>query len=99
MDDLLAALEAFAFVLAIILAAIALMAAQRYSEGRFAFIGIGLVALGVVSLLGLLDLVFPGTIQSGALGYPPVILMLFAEAMLYLSLIAKPSVPERIADG
>jgi hypothetical protein len=99
MDDLLGALDALACGLAIILAVVALMAAQRYSERRFAFIGIGLAALGAVSLLGLLDLFVPGTIPNSGLGYPSAVLILVAEVMLYLSMIAKPSVPERIADG
>jgi CHASE2 domain-containing sensor protein len=99
MDDLLAALEALAVGLAIILAVLALLAARRYSERRFAFIGVGLVALGAVSLLGLIDAFWTGAIPNGGLGYPSAVLILFAEAMLYLSLIARPNVPERIVDG
>jgi hypothetical protein len=99
MDVLLAALEALALGLALILAAVALLAARRYSERRFAFIGTGLAALGAVSLIGLIDMFQDGAVPNGGLGYPSVILILIAEVMLYLSLIAKPNVPERIVDG
>jgi hypothetical protein len=99
MDYLLTALETVAAGLALVLAVIALFAAQRYSERRFVFVGVGLGALGVVSLLGLVDIVADGTVPGSGLGYPTVILLLVAEALLYLSLVAKRTVPRRLVDG
>jgi hypothetical protein len=98
MDDVLAGLEALAVGLALVLAVIALMAARRYSDRRFAFIGIGLAALGLVSLVGLISLISPDTIPNGGLGYPPVVLVLLAEIMLYLSLTTKRTLPAEVAD-
>jgi 1,4-dihydroxy-2-naphthoate octaprenyltransferase len=68
MDYLLALLEVFTAGLAFVLGVIALFAAKRYSERRFAFVGLGLGALGVVSLIGLIDIIVVGFILGGGLG-------------------------------
>jgi hypothetical protein len=99
MDYLLAALEALAATVAFVLASVALLAAQRYGENRYAFIGIGLVVLGVVSIGGIINLLAAGTIPGAGLGYFTAALLLIAELLLYLSMVAKRTMPGRSADG
>jgi hypothetical protein len=99
MDYLLVALEALAATVAFVLASVALLAAQRYAERRYAFIGIGLGVLGGVSLAGLIDLFAVGAIPGGGLSYFTAGLLLVAELLLYLSMVTKRTVPGRLADG
>lgn len=99
MDDLLAALESLALGLALVLALLAFLAAGRYSDRRFAFVGAGLGSLGVVSLLGLIALFTNGDLGDTSLGYPSVIFLLLAEAFLYLSLVTRRPQAQRAKDG
>jgi hypothetical protein len=99
MDPLLALLDAVGTGLASVLAALAFLAARRYSERRFGLVGVALVALGIVTLVALVDLANPQAVPGAGLGYPPVGLIILAEALLYLSLITSRGRAGRLTDG
>ncbi len=90
MDLTLIGLEALSAGLAAGLALIAAMAAKSFGEFRFAIVAIGMVILGAVSLLGLLDEV--GIVTPGSqVGLLTAILILFVEGMLYLFVVVRGS--------
>lgn len=95
MNDVRPILDAIAFVLAVLLALIGLAAAYRYRDPRFAFVGTALAVLGAVSAVGALDLLWPGSIPGGTLGLVPVLLLLAAEVLFYLSFVAARRGPSR----
>jgi hypothetical protein len=81
-------LDATAFALAVLLALIALGAARRYRERRFALVGTALAVLGLVSAVGVVDLLWPGSLPGGDLGTVPAVLIIAAEVLFYLSFVA-----------
>jgi hypothetical protein len=98
-DPLLAGLELFATGLPAILALVAFLAARRYAERRFAFVGAGLLALGALALLGLVANLSGYLSAEVGLGLGSVLLLLVAEIFLFLSLVTKRATSERSADG
>jgi uncharacterized membrane protein YhaH (DUF805 family) len=88
MNEIGPILDAIAFALAALLALIAVGAARRYHDRRFAMVGAALAVLGLVSVAGAVDLLWPGSIPGADLGTVPAVLLIFAEALLYLSFVA-----------
>jgi hypothetical protein len=88
-DPVLAFLTVVAAGLALVLGALAFAAAQRFSESRFVYAGLALVALGGVSALGLVDLLFQSAVPGASLGYPSTVLLLVAEVLLYVSMVTR----------
>jgi hypothetical protein len=88
MNDLGLILDAIAFVLAVLLALIALGAALRYRDLRFAAVGAALAVLGLVSAFGAVDRLWPRTIPGSELGVVPAVLLIVSETLLYLSFVA-----------
>lgn len=91
MNEVLLLLDAIAVVLAGLLALIGFGAARRYKDRRFAFVGSALTALGLVGVLGAVDVLSPGRIPGSQLGAVPVALLIVSEALLYLSFVASRS--------
>jgi hypothetical protein len=81
-------LDAIGFALALLLAAIALAAARRYQDLRFALVGAALAVLGLLSLVGAVDLLWPGSVPGADFGPIPALLLIGAEALFYLSFVA-----------
>ena len=81
-------LDAIGFALALLLAVIALAAARRYRDPRFALVGVALAVLGLLSLVGAVDLLWPGSVPGGDLGPIPALLLIGAEVLFYLSFVA-----------
>lgn len=81
-------LDALAVALGILLALIALGAARRYRDRRFALVGTALALLGLVGAVGAVALLWPGALPSADLGTVPVLLLISAEVLFYLSFVA-----------
>jgi hypothetical protein len=90
-------LDAIAFALAVLLGWIALSAARRYRDRRFAFVGAALAALGLVSAFGAVDLLWPGSLPGSDLGLVPALLLIGSEVLFYLSFVAARSWTPRSA--
>jgi hypothetical protein len=83
-------------VLAILLATIAFAASARYRDLRFGCIGAALAVVGLVGLLGLLNGTWSDLVPAGSSDATVLVVLIAAEALLYLSLVlARPprSVP------
>jgi hypothetical protein len=98
-DVLLACLATVSVGLAFVLAGLAIFAARRFSETRFVYVGVALLALGGIGALGLLDLAEAGAVPGAGLEYPTVLLLLVAEGLLYLSMVTTRRRSGRPADG
>jgi len=88
MNEIGPILDAIAFALAVLLVFISSAAAFRYRDRRFAFVGIALSVLALLSAVGAVDLLWPGSIPGGDLGTIPAALLIVFEALLYLSFVA-----------
>lgn len=88
-------LDAIGVALAVLLAGIALGAARRYQDRRFAFVGTALAVLGLVSAVGAVDLLWPGSLPGADLGPVPALLLIGSEVLFYLSFVAARSLAPR----
>ncbi|MGA8303756.1 MAG: hypothetical protein WA691_04025 [Thermoplasmata archaeon] len=88
MSEIEPVLDVVALVLAILLALIGFAAAARYRDRRFAFVGVALTVLGLVSGVGLANVLWSGVIPGGHLGPTLAGLLIVSEALLYLSFVA-----------
>jgi uncharacterized membrane protein (UPF0136 family) len=94
MNEIGPVLDAIAFALAVLLAYIGFAAARRYRDRRFAFVGVALTTLGLVSAVGAANLLWPGSVPGGDVGTVPAVLLIVAEALFYLSFVAtRPRMP------
>jgi hypothetical protein len=87
MNEVLLVLDAIAIVLAVLLAWIGFGAAYRYRDRRFGFVGGALAALGLVGVVGAVNVVWPGELPSAELGTVPIALLIVSELLLYLSFV------------
>jgi hypothetical protein len=90
-NEELLVLDAIAIILAALIAGIGIAAALRYRDRRFFFVGTALAVLGLVSGLGALDVLWPGSIPYADLGSLPVLLLIVSEALVYLSFVTSRS--------
>jgi hypothetical protein len=88
MNEIQLVLDAVAFVLAVLLALIGFSAAARYRDRRFAFVGVALTVLGLISGVGLADVLWSDAIPGGHLGPTLAGLLIVSEALLYISFVA-----------
>ncbi len=88
MNEIGPILDAIAFALAALLALIALGAARRYRDRRFALVGGALAVLGLVSAVGAVGLLWPGSLPGADLGTVPAMLIIGSEVLFYLSFVA-----------
>jgi hypothetical protein len=98
-SDLPLLLDALVTGLALVLAALAFAAARRYSELRFALVGIALLSLAIVGILGFLSFWTAAAPAGWNLGLAPAALILVAEALLYASLVVTRPAGWRRANG
>jgi hypothetical protein len=98
-DPVLLGLDAVTTLLALLLAGIAIASARRYEERRFAFVGLALLGVALVGALGCADILSPGSVPGGEVGYPIGSLLLLAELLLYLSMVSSRSGDGRPGDG
>ncbi|MDE1882098.1 MAG: hypothetical protein KGI89_16305 [Euryarchaeota archaeon] len=88
MDQFLPVLDAAVLAVGAMLAAMTLYTAARYRELRFALVGLAIGLVGVAGGLGLLSAVEGGSVPWADLGWAPSLVLLAAEALLYVSFVA-----------
>ncbi|MDE1821906.1 MAG: hypothetical protein KGJ23_13920 [Euryarchaeota archaeon] len=88
MDPLRTVLDVAVIAFGAVAAAVTLATAARYREPRFYAVGVSLAVLGAIGAVGLADLLWSGSIPDADLTATPAALLVVAEAIFYLSLVA-----------